>query len=53
MTAYDDSMHFELYVPHYKKLKNNGFVSLTLRIKHMKDNIMTDGPATTVVLPIR
>ena len=53
MTAYDDSMHFELYAPQYKKLKNGKLVSLILRITHTKNNIVTDGPATTVVLHIR
>ena len=53
MTAYDDSTHFKPYVPQYKKFKNGEFVSLTLSIKHMKNNIMTDGPATTAVLHIR
>ena len=53
VTSYEDSMHFECYTPQYKKLKNEEFVSLTLRIKHMKNNIMTDGPVTTVVLHIR
>ena len=50
--AYDDSTHFESYNPHHKKPKNGEIVSLTLRIKHMKNNIMTDGPATTVVFYI-
>ena len=53
VTSYDDSTNFEPYVPQYKKLKNGEFVSLTLRIKHMKKNIMTDGPATTIVLHIK
>ena len=53
VTAYDDSTHFEPYTPLYKKLKNEEIVSLTLRIKHMKNNIVTDGPATTVVLHIQ
>ena len=48
LLAYDDSTHFEPYVPQYKKLQNEEFVSLTLRIKHMKNNIVTDGPAATV-----
>ena len=53
ITAYEDSMHFEPYTPQYKKFKNGEFVSQALRIKHRKNNIMTDGPATTVVLHIR
>ena len=52
VTSYDDSTHFEPYVPQYKKLKNGEFVSLTLRIKHMKNNTMPNGPTTTVVLHI-
>ena len=43
VTAYDDSAHFKPYTPHYKKLRNGEIVSLTLRIEHMKNNIMTDG----------
>ena len=49
VTAYDDSTHFVPYTPHYKKPKNREIASLTLRMKHMKNDIMTDGPATTVV----
>ena len=50
VTSYHDFTHFGLYALQYKKLKNGEFVSLTLRIKHMKNNIMTDSLATTVVL---
>ena len=46
-------MHFEPYIPQYKKLKNGEIVSLTLRITHMKNSIMTDGLAKTVVLHIQ
>ena len=53
VTSYDDFTHFEPYAPQYKKLKNGEFVSLTLKIKHMKNNVMTDGLTTTVVLHIR
>ena len=53
VTVYDDSMHFEPYTPKYKKLKNGEIVSLALRITHMKNNIMTDGPGMTTVLHIR
>ena len=53
VTAHEDSTQFEPCTPHYKKLKKGEFVSLVLRIKYMKNNIMTDGPATTVVLHIR
>ena len=53
VTAYDDSMHFKPYAPEHKKVKNWEFLSLTLRTRHMKNNVMTDGLATTVVLHIR
>ena len=52
MTAYDDSTHLKLYAPQCKKLKNGEIISLALRIKHMKNNIMADGPVTTAVLHI-
>ena len=52
MTAHEDSMHFEPYTPQYKKLKKGKLVFLVLRMKHMKNNIMANGPATTVVLHI-
>ena len=38
--------------PQYKKLKNGEIVSLTLRITDQNNNIITDGPGTTVVLHI-
>ena len=50
VTLNEDFMHFEPYVPQYKKLKNVKIVSLTLRITHMKNSIVTDGPAKTAVL---
>ena len=53
MAAYGDSFHFEPHTAQYKKLKNGEFVSLTLRIKHMKNNTVVDGPVTTVMLHIR
>ena len=52
VNVYDDSTHFEPYAPHYKKLKNEEIMSLTLRIKNMKNNIITDGTGTTVVLHV-
>ena len=52
LTAFDNSTHFKPYVPQYKKFKNREFVFLTLRIKRMKNKIMTDSPATTAVLHI-
>ena len=52
VTAHEDSMHFEPYAPQYKKLKKGELIPLVLRMKHMKNSIMVDGPATTVVLHI-
>ena len=52
VAAYDDYTHFEPYTPQYKKLKNGELVSLALKITHMKNKVMTDGLATTVVLHI-
>ena len=49
-TGSEEFISLEPSTPQYKKLKNGEIVSLTLRIKHMKINIMTDGP---VVLHIR
>ena len=51
-TAYDDSTHFEPYTLQYKKFKNSELVSLALRITHMKNNVITNDPATTEVLHI-
>ena len=44
---------FELQTPLCKKLKGGQIVSLTLRITDQNNNIITDGPETTVVLHIR
>ena len=48
-------MRFEPAVPQYKKLKNDTITSLTLTLKitDQNNNIITDGPETTVVLHIR
>ena len=51
-TAYEDSTHFEPYTPQYKKLKNGKLVFLALRMTCKKNNIITDGRATTVMLHI-
>ena len=48
-----DFTHFEPDIPHYKKLKNGEFTSLTLRITDQNNNIITDGLQVTVVLHIR
>ena len=44
---------FEPHIPQYKKLKNGEFSSLTLKITDQNNNIITNGPGTTVVLHIR
>ena len=53
VTTHENSMHFEPYTPQYKKLKKDELVSLVLRMKHMKNDIMANGPVTTVLLHIR
>ena len=53
VTSNEDFMHFEPQNPQYKKLKNEEFTSLTLRITDQNNNIITDGPQVTVVLHIR
>ena len=53
VTAYDDFTNFEPCTPQYKKLKNEKFNSLTLRITHKKNNVITNGPGTTVVLHVK
>ena len=47
-----DFMHFEPQTPQYKKLKGGQIASLTLRITDQNNNVITDGPGTTVVLHI-
>ena len=53
MTGSENFTHFEPMMPRYKKLKNGEIVSLTLRITDQNDNIISNGPRTTVVLHIR
>ena len=48
----EDFMHFESMTSRYKKLKNGEIASLTLRITDQNNNIITNGPGTTVVLHI-
>ena len=48
-----DFTHFEPQNPQYKKLKNEEFTSLNLRITDQNNNGITDGPQVTVVLHIR
>ena len=52
MTDDKDFTHFEPQTPQYKTLKNGEFTSLNLRIMDQNNNIITDGPETTVVLHI-
>ena len=53
VTANEDFTCFEPHTPQYKKLKNGDFISLTLKITDQNNNIITDGPETTVVLHIQ
>ena len=53
VTSNEDFTSFEPQNPQYKKLKNEEFTSLTLRIMDQNNNVITDGPGTTVVLHIR
>ena len=50
VTGPEYSMNFEPHTPQYKKLKNGMITSLTLKITDQANNIITDGPGTTVVL---
>ena len=50
VTDDQDFTHFEPQNPQYKKLKNEEFTSLNLRIADQNNNIITDGPQVTVVL---
>ena len=53
VTADKDFTSFESKIPQYKKLKNEEFTSLTLRIMDQNGNIIADGLQVTVVLHIR
>ena len=53
MPGSENFMRFEPATPRYKRLKNGEIVSLTLRITDQNNNIITNGPGTTVVLHIR
>ena len=52
VTSNEDFMSFEHQNPQYKKLKNEEFTSLTLRIMDQNNNVITDGPQVTVSLHI-
>ena len=51
VTSNEDFTSFEPQNPQYKKLKNEEFTSLTLRITD-QNNAITDGPQVTVALHI-
>ena len=53
VTACDDFTNFEPCTPQYKKLKNKEINSLTLRITCKRNNVITNGPVTTVVLHVK
>ena len=53
ITSNEDFMCFEPQTPQYRKLKNEEFTSLNLRITDQNNNIITDGPQVTVVLYIK
>ena len=53
VTSSECYMLFEPQTPQYKALKYGEIVSLTLRIMDQNNNIITDGPETTVVLHIQ
>ena len=52
MHGSEDFTCFEPKTPRYKKLKNGEIVSLPLKITDQNNNIITNGPGTTVVLHI-
>ena len=53
VTSNEDFTSFKPQTPQYKKLKNEEFISLTLRMTDENNNIITDGLQVTVVLHIR
>ena len=53
VTSNEDFTCFEPATPQYKKLKNDEFTSLTLRMMDQNGNVITDGPQATVVLHVR
>ena len=52
VTDDQDFMRFEPQTPQYRKLKNEEFNSLNLRITDQNNNVITDGLQVTVVLHI-
>ena len=53
VTGPEYSTRFEPCTPQYKALKDGMITSLTLKITDQANNIITDGPGTTVVLHIK
>ena len=53
MPGSEDFMRFKPQTPRYMKFKYGEIVSLTLKITDQNNNIITNGPRTTVVLHIR
>ena len=53
VTGPEYSTRFKPRTPQYKKLKTGMINSLSLKITDQADNIITDGPGTTVVLHIK
>ena len=53
MPGSEDFTHFKPATSQYKKLKCGNIVSLTLKITDQDNNMITNGPGTTVVLHIR
>ena len=52
VTSPEDFTHFKPRNPRYMKLKYGEIVSLNLKITDQNNNIITNGPVTTVVLHI-
>ena len=53
MPGSENFTSFEPATPRYKRLKNGEIASLTLRITDQNNNIITNGPGTTVLLHIQ
>ena len=53
VTGPEYSTHFKPHTLQYKKLKNGEIVCLSLKIMDQNNNIITNGPETTVVLHIQ
>ena len=53
VTGPENSTCFEPCTPQYKALKNGMINSLELKITDQNNNVITNGPGTTVVLHIK